>query len=338
MVDFKDYYKTMGLNKNASDKEIKSAFKKLAKQYHPDAEGGSEERFKELNEAYEVLKDASKKGRYDYLYKTVQNENNFKTRDFKQSKMYSDTGSFKDFYDRAKEEQSKQEKKDAPKKKSRVNDKTSTDSFSDFFETFFGKHQQRTMGKESRSQTEQRVNNDPVRGDDFEMPIELSFEDAYHGCIRKIEINTGQEQVRRLEVSIPAGVRSGTKIKVTGEGKPGKNKGANGDLLLRVKLKEHDNFWLEDDDVHSELKLEPHEAVLGVAKKIQTLDDYVELIIPPQTHSGRILRLRSKGMKNSAGVVVGDHYVHIAIDIPKELSDEEITTYKYLKEQAEKRT
>ena len=86
-MDFKDYYKSLGIKKNASDKEIKSAFKKLAKQYHPDAQSGSEDKFKEINEAYEVLKDASKKGRYDYLYRTVQDENNFKARDFKQNKM-----------------------------------------------------------------------------------------------------------------------------------------------------------------------------------------------------------------------------------------------------------
>jgi curved DNA-binding protein len=334
-MDFKDYYKTLGLAKTASEKEIKSSFKQLAKQLHPDTQGGSEAKFKEINEAYEVLKDPSKKGRYDYLYKTVQEENNFKTRDFKQSKMYSDTESFKDFYNRAKEEQ----KKEAPQPQgSRVNDKTDTKNFSDFFEMFFGKHRERANGESSpNTTTQEQKPKQPKRGEDFEMETELSFEDAYHGCVRKIEISAAQGQVRRLEVSIPPGVRTGTKIKVANEGKPGSSGGISGDLFLRVKLKAHDTFWLENDDVHSEIKLEPYEAVLGTAKKISTINDIVELIIPPNTHNGRILRLRSKGMKNSSGVVVGDHYVHIIIDIPKKISDEELKSYKYLKELSERK-
>lgn len=332
-MDFKDYYKTLGLKKNASDKEIKSAFKNLAKTYHPDTESGSEEKFKEINEAYEVLKDGSKKGRYDYLYRTVQDENSFKARDFKQSKMYSDTESFKDFYNRAKENQ----KRETPQPKgSTVNDKTDTKNFSDFFEMFFGKHKERSAA-ESSAQTQEKQVKQAKRGEDFEMESELSLEDAYHGCIRKIEISASKGQVRRLEVTIPPGVRSGTKIKVANEGKPGSNGGVGGDLFLRVKLKKHDTFWLEDDDVHSEIKLEPYEAVLGTAKKISTLDDIVELIIPPNTHNGRILRLRSKGMKNSAGVIVGDHYVHIIIDIPGNISEEERKSYQYLKELGERK-
>lgn len=335
-MDFKDYYKTLGLQKNASEKEIKSAFKKLAKSHHPDTESGSEEKFKEINEAYEVLKDDSKKSRYDYLYKTVQEENNFKARDFKQSKMYTDTESFKDFYNRAKENQ----KRDAPQpnRGSNVNDKTDSRNFSDFFEMFFGKHKERTTGETPGQNTSQEKQvKQAKRGEDFEMETELSLEDAYHGCVRKIEISASKGQVRRLEVSIPPGVRSGTKIKVANEGKPGTNGGISGDLFLRVKLKSHDTFWLEDDDVHSEIKLEPYEAVLGSAKKISTLDDIVELIIPPNTHNGRILRLRSKGMKNSAGVIVGDHYVHIIIDISKNITDEEIKSYQYLKELSERK-
>lgn len=330
-MDFKDYYKTLGLKKTASDKDVKSAFKKLAKSHHPDTESGSEEKFKEINEAYEVLKDASKRARYDFLYRSAQTDNSFKTRDFKQSKIYSDTDSFKDFYNRAKEQQ----KKDAPSPKehqgARVNDKTDTRNFSDFFEMFFGKHKERTTAEPAQKQAQAK------RGEDFEMESELSLEDAYHGCVRKIEISASQGNVRRLEVTIPAGVKTGTKIKVANEGKPGSNGGENGDLFIRIKLKEHESFWLENDDIHSELKLEPFEAVLGTEKKITTIEDIVELVIPPNTHNGRILRLRSKGMKNSSGAIVGDHYVHIIIDIPSEVTNEELKSYKYLKEIAEKR-
>jgi len=330
-MDFKDYYKTLGLNKTASEKEIKSAFKKLAKQYHPDTQGGSEEKFKEINEAYEVLKDPSKKGRYDYLYRSAQEEKVSSTNNqHRYGNNFSNSETFQDLYNQAKERQ----KKEAPQARaSKVNDKTDSKNFSDFFEMFFGKHKERSQSEEKA----QSQSSTKKKGDNYEMEIELSLEDTYHGCIRKIEISTAKEQIRRLEVTIPPGVRAGTKIKISNEGKPGTNGAANGDLFLRVKIKEHDKFWLEDDDIHSELKLEPFEAVLGCAKKIPTLHEIVELIIPPNTYNGRILRLRSKGMKNSAGVVVGDHYVHILIDIPKEISKEEIKTYQYLQELANKR-
>ena len=195
-MDFKDYYKTLGLKKSASEKEIKSAFKQLAKLHHPDTQDGSEEKFKEINEAYEVLKDASKRGRYDYLYKTVQEENSFKTRDFKQSKMYTDTESFKDFYNRAKENQ----KKDTPQPRgSAVNDKTDTKNFSDFFEMFFGKHKERTTNESSASSSQEQQTKQAKRGEDFEMETELSLEDAYNGCVRKIEISAFKGQVEGLK-------------------------------------------------------------------------------------------------------------------------------------------
>ena len=168
------------------------------------------------------------------------------------------------------------------------------------------------------------------------MLIDLSLEDAYHGCMRKIEITAGNGNIRRLEVSIPPGVRNGTRIKVANEGKPGVNGGNNGDLYLLVRLAEHEQFWLDEDDVHSELTLEPHEAVLGSTKKIPTLEEIVELVIPPQTNNGRILRLREKGLKNSLGERLGDHYVHIIIDIPKKLSPDEIKSYEYLRELSNK--
>ncbi len=337
-MDFKDYYKTLGIKKDSDEKEVKDAFKKLAKKWHPDTEGGSEEKFKEINEAYEVLKDKTKRSRYDYLYSNMKNSTNAnafsdsKSQNFKQQKMYSNYSSFADFYKQKEQElrekstttrASAQAPHDNPKK---------DESFSDFFEMFFGKQKEKATNPEQEAPKKK-----PVRGEDFEMEIELSLEDAYHGCIRKIEITTANKQIRRLEVSIPSGVRTGTKIKVANEGKAGSNGGINGDLYLIVKLKEHDQFWIDGDDIHSEITIEPQEAVLGCTKKIPTLEEVVELVIPQNTNNGRILRLRDKGLKNSHGEVLGDHYVHISIDIPKKLTDEEITTYKYLRELADRR-
>lgn len=341
-MEFKDYYKTLGLKKDSDEKSIKDAFKKLAKKLHPDTEGGSEDKFKEINEAYEVLRDKDKRSRYDYLYANMQNaktnSTETKTQSYKQQKMYSNYNSFADFYKQKEQElRERQAKERTNPYTDSTNKQKSDESFSDFFEMFFGKHKEKSK-TESKPQQEQSQNSSKsIRGADFEMEIELSLEDAYHGCIRKIEITNSANQIRRLEVSIPAGVRSGTKIKVSNEGKPGKNGGSNGDLYLSVKLKEHERFWLDADDVHSELTIEPQEAVLGCTKKIPTLEDIIELIIPANTYNGRVLRLRDKGLKNSHGESLGDHYVHVEIDIPKNLSTEEITTYKYLRELASKR-
>ncbi len=335
-MDFKDYYKTLGVKNDSDEKEIKDAFKKLAKKYHPDTEGGSEEKFKEINEAHEVLKDKTKRSRYDYLYSNMQNSANAfagnKSQNFKQQKMYSNYSSFADFYKQKEQELRERTTTAKTAPQAAQNGHKKDESFSDFFEMFFGKQ------KEKAATTEQEApKKKPIRGEDFEMEIELSLEDAYHGCIRKVEITTTNKQVRRLEVSIPSGVRNGTKIKVANEGKPGQHGGTNGDLYLIVKLKEHDKFWIDGEDIHSELTLEPQEAVLGCTKKIPTLEDVVELVIPANTNNGRILRLRDKGLKNSHGEVLGDHYVHISIDIPKKLTEEEITTYKYLRELSDRR-
>lgn len=323
-MEFKDYYKTLGVASTADDKDIKASFKKLAKLYHPDAETGSEERFKEINEAYEVLKDKTKRSRYDYIYANHQKpKSNFnsKSQAFKQNKMYSDLGSFTEFYNQkpVQEAASEQPKKNPNRQES---------NFSDFFETFFGKQKQEANDKPPKN---------PIKGEDYEMDIELSLEDAYHGAIRKIEITGNSNIPRRLEVSIPPGLRNGTKIKVANEGKLGKNGGSNGDLYLKVKLKEHDSFWLDGDDVHSNLILEPYQAMLGSTVKIPTLQDIVELVIPPNTHTDRILRLRTKGMRNSKGEILGDHYVHVKIDIPNNPNQEELKAYKYLKELGDKR-
>ncbi|MBT6843493.1 MAG: DnaJ domain-containing protein [Candidatus Melainabacteria bacterium] len=342
-MDFKDYYKMLGINKDSDEKEVKSAFKKLAKQHHPDASTGSEEQFKKINEAYEVLKDKNKKSRYDYIYSNMKQTNPFdsKSQTFKQQKMYSNYNSFADFYKQKEQELREKQTKDKgqkQEKRTRTSSSNSKENKSDFFEMFFGKQKEeanKTNGSKSQANKESQAK--PSKGEDFEMLIDLSLEDAYHGCMRKIEITVSSKNVRRLEVSIPPGVRNGTRIKVASEGKPGEHGGAAGDLYLLVRLTEHEQFWLDEDDVHSELTIEPQDAVLGCTKKIPTLEEIVEVVIPADTHNGRILRLRQKGLKNSQGEILGDHYIHIIIDIPSKLSPEEIKSYEYLRELSNKR-
>ena len=377
-MEFKDYYSTLNISFGVSDEEIKKAYKQLAKKYHPDSEGGSEEKFKEIQEAYEVLKDKTKKDKYDLMYKSQTNfSNKYNTY---QSSSYSNTGSSgsssqnksdnsntgnqsktnysgsqnsnsnqqnyqnsqqnqqaanssqqnqqaNSNYQNNNNQQSYQQKQynDVKNKNTNVNsakEKTANksakpnESFSDFFQMFFG---------ESKAQAQ------PLKGADYEMNIELDLEDAYNGTTRKLEItSTGQGQ-RRLEVIIPAGVREGNKIKVTGEGKIGKNGGENGDLYLKVKLKEHPLFKVDGDDIHSTLDLEPHEAILGAEKEVLTLGSKVEIVIPPQTNHGKILRLRGRGLINAKNKTQGDHFVHLGIKIKEHYSFEELQHYKALK-------
>ncbi len=225
--------------------------------------------------------------------------------------MYADFKTFTEFknFEELKRNTNQQQKK--------------SETFSDFFEMLFGQYQEKA-GLKSKAEK-------PVKGEDYEMDIELSLEDAYHGAIRKIEITGGNKGVRRLEVTIPAGVRSGNRIKVPNEGKPGLNGAPNGDLYLKVKLKEHHVFKIEgEDDIHSEIELYPHEAVLGCPKKVPSLEGVIEIVIPPKTQNGKILRLKSKGLKNAKSKNTGDHYVHVIIKIPSEISQKEQDLYKQI--------
>ncbi len=371
-MDFKDYYKSLNIGVGATTEAIKKAYKQLAKKYHPDSDGGSEEKFKEIQEAYEVLKDKDRRAKYDTLYRSHKNsgQSSFKSGGFgsastnssyqsnyssQQNKNQQQTqdrqtnnSSAYDYYkqesQKARERQetytnpkdntssdsnqrSYQQKQYTNAKKATSSSQTQSkqssnkankdNNFSDFFNMFFG--------GETKSSTK------TSRGEDYELAIELDLEDAYHGCTRKLEISSTGQGLRRLEVMIPAGVRDGNKIKIAGEGKVGKNGGENGDLFLKIKIKEHSIFRLEDDDVHSTLQLEPYEAILGTEKEVITLGSKVEIVIPPQTQNGKILRLRNRGLPNPKTKVQGDHYVHTEIKIKEHYSFEELQHYKAIK-------
>ena len=281
-------------------------------------------KFKEINEAYIVLKDPKKRKEYDAM-KRVQagyqanfnNDHMNRSRDFKQEKMYSNLGSFTNInLDDIKDK----------KTSSKSSGKNKGDSnFSDFFELLFGKHKEEQRKSGSRAKV-------PISGDDFEMEVSLSLEDAHQGTIRKVEITRSNNATRRLEVTVPPGLREGNKIKVSNEGKPGLFGGANGDLYLIVRVKEHEYLRLEEDDIHSDLELRPAEAVLGSNKHVATVEGVVELVIPPKTQQGKTLRLRNKGMYNAKTKTRGDHYVHINIKIKDNYSDEELELFRKLKD------
>ncbi len=325
MVDFKDYYKVLGLKQGAVEAEIKDAFKKLAKQYHPDSSTGDEEKFKEINEAYEVLKDHNKRSKYDSMFNYRNNFENmvrskseqFKYKNATASKDFSGFNSLKETLKYAEEELSRPK---PPKNKKEA-------KFSDFFELLFGR-QQEQQAAETTSKAQI-----PIRGEDYEMEIELTLEEASSGTVRRIEISSGpSRKIRKLEVTIPPGVRESNKIKIRSEGKPGQNGGPNGDLYLKVHLKEHPIYEIEGDDIHSELILRPEEALLGCEKYIPTLEGVVELVIPPNTQNATILRLKGKGLKSSKEGTSGDHFVHSLIQIPVLASPEELDLYRKLQD------
>lgn len=294
-MEYKDYYKLLGVGKDAGQDEIGKAFKKLARKYHPDLNPNNpeaESRFKEINEAYEVLKDPEKRKLYDSLGPNWKDGQNFQPPPGFENIRFS-SGGF------------------------------GGEGFSDFFETIFGGgFGGARFGGEGFSRMRSR-------GRDAEVRLLLTLEEAYRGGRKTVTL---QEQVRgadgmprmqqkTLEVNIPAGVKNGGKIRLSGQGSPGTGGGQPGDLLLQVEIAEHPFFRLEGVNVLYDLRLAPWEAVLGTSARIPTLDSPVDMTIPPGVSSGQKLRLAGKGL--GKGTSQGDQFVRIIIRSPRELSDRE---------------
>ncbi|MCR4666643.1 MAG: J domain-containing protein [Desulfovibrio sp.] len=294
---YKDYYKLLGVSRSAKDEEIARAFKKLARQYHPDLNPNNkeaEERFKEVNEAYEVLKDPEKRRLYDQLGPNWQAGQGFHGEPGFEGTHFTFNG--KNF-DGA--------------------------GFSDFFETLFGNSQGgRSFGPDPFG----GFSSKPRRGRDVESELYLSLEEACAGGSRQITIQTPQGP-RSLQVRYPAGIEEGKKLRLSGQGEsvPG---GTSGDLFLQIRYKPHDRFRVQNKDLICDLSLAPWEAVLGTRADVATLDGSVELMIPPGTSSGKKFRLRGKGL--GAGGARGDILVQAMVRVPQNLTDEERSLWQKL--------
>jgi DnaJ-class molecular chaperone len=331
-VKFRDYYEVLGVARTASGDEIKKAYRKLARKYHPDvnpSDKTAEEKFKELNEAYEVLSDPEKRKRYDQLGA------NWKAgADFTPPPGWADQGGQGDAGDF-----------DFSEVFGGGRGAYGSSGFSDFFESFFGG---RRAG--ARSAT--------MRGSDVEAEISLTLEEAHRGGARTITFEAtdrcpgcggsgtkdnktcptcrGAGYVRRqksLEVSIPAGVRDGTVIRLAGQGEPGEGNGPSGDLYLRVRLDPHPLFRVVgDDDIEMELPVAPWEAALGARVNVPTLEDSVEMTIPAGAQGGQRLRLRGQGLNRRGAPPAGrgDEYVRLKIVIPPKLSPGERELFERL--------
>ncbi len=305
MVAYKDYYKTLGVPRGASEKEIKAAYRKLAKEHHPDANPGNpaaEEKFKEISEAYEVLKDSGKRRRYDMLGSR-----------WKAGEAFTPPPDFGGFeFDLG-----------------NLGSMGRGSPFSDFFEMLFGQ----TFGAGTTGGANKGSPGRSLRGADQESPIELSLEEAVHGAVRTLQISAPGQKRRTLEVKIPAGVRPGFRVRIAGEGGVSPVGGSRGDLYLRVNFKQHPYFRLDGSNLVSDLDISPAVAVLGGEAAVVTLDGTVTIKIPPGSQTGRLLRLRGRGLPalNKKGTP-GDHLVKLKICVPTDMSPAERDLYEKLRE------
>lgn len=292
-MDYKDYYRLLGVGKGATDKEIKAAYRKLAQQYHPDKNPGNkaaEEKFKDINEAYEVLGDAHKRARYDQLGSS-----------YHQWERAGRPGGGFDWSQWMGASSPRPEAAD-------LNDLFGEGGFSDFFNQLFG-------GGPAFSQAGPRRRR-AGRGPDLERPVEITLEEAYQGARRVLS-----EGSRRLEVSIPRGARTGTRVRISGEGGPGQ---PAGDLYLLVTVRPHPLYERDGDDLRLEVPIDLYTAVLGGEARVQTLAGEVVLTIPPETQSGRTFRLAGRGMPRlREPQTCGDLLARVAVKVPTHLTEKE---------------
>jgi len=303
-MEYKDYYKILGVPRGASQEEIKRAYRRLARKYHPDVSKApdAEERFKEINEAYEVLKDPEKRAAYDRLGSGWQ-----AGQEFRPPPDWEEVfGGFRAGAAGAED----------------------LGGFSEFFETLFG------GGFRSRGGTGAGFR---MRGQDQFARLRITLEEAYRGGTRTLELQVPEidargravTRTRRIQVRIPPGVTEGQQIRLAGQGAPGVGGGPPGDLYLEVELAPHPHFQAEGRDIHLTLPVTPWEAALGAKILVPTLGGPVSLKIPPGSQSGRKLRLKGRGLP---GRPAGDQYVTLQIVTPPADTPQRRAFYERMRE------
>ncbi|MDE3155543.1 MAG: J domain-containing protein [Acidobacteriota bacterium] len=322
-MDFKDYYATLGVAKTATEKEIKQAYRKLARKYHPDVNPGdkaAESKFKEINEAYEVLGDPAKRKKYDELganwrmYEQAQQAGGGAGGPgFGGWSVHFGGGGPGGGYRTMSEEEMHSVFGDE-------------DPFSDFFKTFFGGAAAAEPGRRGgRSRTRAR------QGRDIEQELDLSLEDAFNGTMRRLSIKT-DGHARTVDVRIPAGVSDGSRVRVAGEGEHGTGGAAAGDLYLRIRLRPHPDFERRGRDLHAKVHVPLTVAVLGGEAEVATLAGRpLRLKIPAATQNGQVFRLKGHGMP-AVGKPDhrGDLYATVQVQLPRQLTPEQQQLFEQL--------
>jgi DnaJ-class molecular chaperone len=327
-VDFKDYYTTLGVAKTATDKEIKQAFRKLARKYHPDVNPGdksAEAKFKEVNEANEVLSDPEKRKKYDELganWRAYENMPPGGGAPF--GGQWPGGGPF----DPAQGKQGGYRTMTQEEVEQMFGGAGGESPFSDFFTTFFGG----TGGGEEPGRSRGRTRARNRKGEDVEHPFELDLEDAIRGSVQRLQLRH-DGHARTVEVRIPAGVTDGSRVRVSGEGGRGTGSAASGDLYLRIHLKPHPVFDVRGRDVYTKARIPIPLAVLGGEIDVVTPESKtLRLKLPAGTQSGQRFRLRGHGLPSVGKPDQrGDLYASVEVDVPKTLTDAEKEHYEALK-------
>jgi curved DNA-binding protein len=316
-MQFKDYYETLGVPKTASQDEIKKAFRKLARQHHPDVvkerdKKSAEAKFKEINEAYEVLSDPEKRTKYDTL-----------GADWERGGAQQAPPNWQDYA-----------QKGAAGRDGGVEFSFGGTGFSDFFETFFGGRGggggrspfgDFEVGEEGRGFA-------PAQGHDVEADIMVTLDEAISGSKRQISLcRSDSSKVETYNIRIPAGVYEGQRIRLAGQGEPSGRGGKAGDLYLRVRFAQHPDFRVEGHDLLHDHELKPWVAVLGGEVRVPTLEGSAKLKIPAGTQNGQRFRLKQRGLSRPDGGR-GDLYVVIGIDIPTTITAEQKKPWEKLAE------
>jgi len=325
-MEYKDYYKILGVDKKASQEEITKAYKKLARKYHPDLNPNdptAENKFKDVNEAHEVLKDPEKRKHYDALGPNWQHGQNFQPPPGYENVHFEFRGDSRGGFDMG-----------------------GMGGFSDFFETIFRDFGSRGHGYHGPDA--QNFKGGPFsgarasfRGQDAEATLDLTLEEAYQGGQKSITL---QEQVigpdgrprvqtKTLNVNVPSGIKDGNKIRLTGQGSPGRGSGSAGDLYLKVRIAPHPLFKVDGNNIIYDLSLAPWEAALGTTVRVPTLEGEVQMNIPAGVSSGQKMRIKGKGL--GRGAAKGDQLVRIMIKAPSNLTQEEKGLWQKLSEVSE---
>jgi len=325
-MDFKDYYSTLGVSKTATDKEIKQAFRKLARKYHPDVNPGdkaAEAKFKEVNEANEVLGDPEKRKKYDELganWRMYEQAAAAGARPGGQPQGFGQ--GFGGFGGGGVHTMSEEEMREMFGEES---------PFSDFFQTFFGGGFSGGGFEDARRAPRGGARNRARKGRDVEQEIELSLDDVYRGVTRRLVFTLGGQN-RSVDVRIPAGVGDGSRVRIAGEGEPGAGGAPNGDLYLRIRLTPHPTFERKGQDLYVRSPIPLTTAVLGGDATVQTIGGKtLRLKIPPTTQHGQMFRLKGHGMPipGKSGEF-GDLYATADVQLPRQLTPEQRSHFEAL--------
>jgi len=322
----KNYYDTLGIKKGASDKEIKQAYRRLARKYHPDVNPGdntAEAKFKEINAAFEVLSDSDKRKKYD---------------------KYGDKWQYADQFEQAQQQQARYQGF-SPGGGASYQFSGDVDGLDSVFEELFGGGRKRGFYRRSQ----------PRRGQDMETPIEVTLEEAFQGTNRTISLQMNEPcttchgsgriqnlpcsvcrgagvvaNIKRIEVKIPAGVATGSRVRIAGKGQPGQ--GGSGDLYLKITVRPHQAMERRGDNLHVDVPVPLAVAVLGGEVQVPTPKGKLALKIPAETQNGKIFRLTGQGMPHLGKSIRGDLLAKVNVVLPTKLSDKEKELFRQLSE------